>query len=463
MDHGRVPGRRHRSGLGDPESGPDGVPLSRVPRTAYDRCMRSTLVSLTSIGLLLLGCGDDASPGATTSTTGPDPSTSVGETTSEPDGTTGSSSDSGTDTASVDESSSTGPGIVCGDDVVEADEVCDGTALGDETCVSQGFDDGELSCAADCSGYDTRGCLTAVCGDGVAVGRELCDGSDTADATCRSEGFDSGTLACQDDCATFDTGGCGMCGNNQVDGAEACDGVWLQGADCFSQGFDSGTIGCAVDCQSYDTSACGLCGNDILDGTEICDGVDLGATTCEDLGFAGGMLGCVPACTFDVYGCGVVQYDVSAPVVAGGSANRFRGNGYAADSSGVLVEFDAYLNLPAACDVDFYVYEASMFGGPYTQVARTTINVGPGLDYYAAGLPLIPVTAGMYYVLGAASSCSVTHYWTSDGSFAGFDAGIGLFNVSHWDNAYPGPSDLYVPPNTGGLNTVYAQRVYFAD
>lgn len=427
--------------------------------------MRSTLGSLTGIGLLVLGCADDASPGATTTTT--NASTSDADTTTGPDTTVGptdtTADDSTGDTEAVDDTTTTGPTFECGNDMVEDVEVCDGTDLNEETCLTQGFDDGELACAADCSGYDTRGCLTAVCGDGVTVGRELCDGLDTADATCESEGFDNGTLACQDDCATFDTSGCGLCGNNQVDGSETCDGVWLLGADCLNQGFDSGEISCAADCLGYDTSGCGLCGNDVLDGDEVCDGPDVGASTCASLGFTAGELACAPGCAFDVYGCGVVQYDVSAPSVMGTQPTRFRGNGYLADGNGILVDFQAYLGLAAACDLDFYVYEAPAFGGPYTQVARTTVNAGPGTDYYAAGLPLVPVTSGMYYVLGVGWNCAATYYWNSSGAFAGADGGLGTFNVGHWDNTYPGASDLYVPPNASGANTVYTQRVFFGE
>jgi hypothetical protein len=452
------------------------VPLRSVvavpSRTAYARVMRFTLPSLAILGLVVPACADDGGEDGTSMTTSPLPMTTANDTTdgdtatleTETDSVSATEGSTTGDTDSLDDST-TGAGIVCGDDMVEGDELCDGTAVGEETCVTQGFDEGELGCLADCTGYDTSACLTAVCGDGVAVGKELCDGLDTAEATCESEGFDSGTLACTKDCATLDTSGCGTCGNNQVDGGETCDGVWLQGQDCLTQGFDSGTIACMADCAAYDTAGCGLCGNEILDGAELCDGVDLGASDCTTLGFTGGMLVCEAGCgTFDVYGCGVQQFDVSAPTVMGGAVDRFRGNGYTADADGVLVDFSMYLGLAAPCDLDFYVYEAPMYGGPYTQVARTTtVAAAVGVGYYTAGIPLVPVTAGSYYVLGAAWTCSVTSYWNSSGAFAGADGGIGLFNVSHWDNAYPGPSDMYLPPNVGTVNTVYAQQVFFGE
>ncbi|MCX4248052.1 hypothetical protein [Paraliomyxa miuraensis] len=425
--------------------------------------MRWTLISLTSLGLLVPGCGDDTSPIIPMSPMATDSSTTAGETTvGDPDSTGDTADSTSGETAAVDSSGSTGPGFECGDDVVEGDEVCDGTELGEETCLTQGFDGGDLACLADCSGYDTRGCLLAVCGDGIAVGSELCDGRDTAESTCETEGFDNGALLCMEDCASFDTSGCGICGNNQVDGAEACDGVWLQGQDCFTQGFDSGTIACGVDCLAYDTSGCGLCGNGITDGEEVCDGADVGGVTCNSLGFAAmGNPTCLTACdAVDVYTCGVMQYDVSTPISSAGSINRFRGNGYVADGNGVLVDFSMYLNLPAACNVDFYVFESTMpTGAPLTQVARSTVNAGPGTDYVMAGIPLVPITTGMYYVLGAGTSCNALFYWEIS---VGTDVGVGIANNNRWDNAYPGPSDMYVPPNTG-TNNIYVQQVFFGD
>ncbi len=51
-----------------------------------------------------------------------------------------------------------GPPPVCGNDVTETGEVCDGTDLGGETCVSQGCTGGTLACLGDCSDFDTSGC-----------------------------------------------------------------------------------------------------------------------------------------------------------------------------------------------------------------------------------------------------------------------------------------------------------------
>jgi hypothetical protein len=48
--------------------------------------------------------------------------------------------------------------VVCGDDVIAGDEVCDGTNLGDATCASLGFAPGTLACATTCTSFDATGC-----------------------------------------------------------------------------------------------------------------------------------------------------------------------------------------------------------------------------------------------------------------------------------------------------------------
>ncbi len=49
-------------------------------------------------------------------------------------------------------------GPVCGDNLIESPEVCDGNALGGQTCLSRGFTGGALSCNATCTAFDTSAC-----------------------------------------------------------------------------------------------------------------------------------------------------------------------------------------------------------------------------------------------------------------------------------------------------------------
>jgi len=66
------------------------------------------------------------------------------------------------DVYDVEDGESIGPPSepVCGNNIQEGTEVCDGTNLGGEDCISQGFVSGTLSCLGDCSGFDTGGCYT---------------------------------------------------------------------------------------------------------------------------------------------------------------------------------------------------------------------------------------------------------------------------------------------------------------
>ncbi len=57
----------------------------------------------------------------------------------------------------------------CGDGVLDAWEACDGADLGGATCISLGFESGEVSCNANCA-LDTAECAgrqDELCGDGV--------------------------------------------------------------------------------------------------------------------------------------------------------------------------------------------------------------------------------------------------------------------------------------------------------
>jgi hypothetical protein len=103
-----------------------------------------------------------------------------------------------------------GSGPVCGDNVADPPEVCDGTDLNGETCVSQGFAGGTLACNGTCSGFDTSGCTGGgpVCGNGIIESGEVCDGGNLGGETCQSQGFTGGTLACAANCQSFDVSGC---------------------------------------------------------------------------------------------------------------------------------------------------------------------------------------------------------------------------------------------------------------
>ena len=325
----------------------------------------------------------------------------------------------------------TEPCGVCGNDEIEDAEACDGTQLMKQDCVSLGFFGGTLACASDCTDFDTSGCIPIpMCGNDLFEPTEVCDGTDLAGQTCVTQGFaDGGTLVCDGDCLGFDVTGCDagtgdccaangtpgcddntcesticaadptccsgnwdagcanmalfepacfavggscpdgteVCGNDLVEPLETCDGTDLGGEDCVSQGFAAGgTLVCLGDCSGYDTGLCdggsgdccaangsagcddnaceaAICavmpaccstnwaqacataavtepacfavGGSCPDGTEVggdgvaelpeeCDGADLAGQDCVSVGFpAGGPLSCAGDCTFDTSSC----------------------------------------------------------------------------------------------------------------------------------------------------------------
>jgi len=268
-------------------------------------------------GLCIPACGDDTNVDPATTSGDASTSSATPMTTAVDSSGSGVGSESagtlsaeGSAEATTESPSSTGPASECGNDAIEADEACDGSDLGAQTCESQGFDGGELACDDDCSAFDTSGCTLFTCGNSFAEGKESCDGPDLGGASCTSEGFDSGTLACDPSCAAFDTSACGTCGNVIVDGDEACDDIVLFGQTCISQGFDSGALGCQPDCLGFDTLGCGTCGNGLIDGGESCDSTELGPATCQSEGFDSGSLGCDGDCGLDTASCGICGNDI---------------------------------------------------------------------------------------------------------------------------------------------------------
>ena len=210
---------------------------------------------------------------------------------------------------------------ICGNDIVDEAETCDGTALAKQDCFELGFAGGFLGCLPDCSDFDTSMCSeVAVCGNDLTEISEECDGTDLGGEDCVSLGFtNGGTLGCNQFCSGYDFSQCmGMGGDCCIsNGTPGCENAICEmticAADpfCCSTSWDGLCANAAMTApQCFGVSpSCpqppmAVCGNDLIDGMDVCDGTDLGGEDCVSQGFAGGTLGCLPNCSgFDTTMC----------------------------------------------------------------------------------------------------------------------------------------------------------------
>jgi cysteine-rich repeat protein len=208
----------------------------------------------------------------------------------------------------------------CGDGVIDDEEACDSEQLASNSCVGLGYTKGELACSNTCE-YDVSGCST--CGDGTAegtdtgaVGYEVCDGSDLRGQNCLSIGQAQGELACDSSCGwdiSGCTGGGPICGNGIVEAFEECDDGNVDSCDgcsdtCQNEGCGNGTVECGEECDdaaaNSDTTpdACRTdctnptCGDGTIDTGEECDGLPTGELCVDHGAGANGEMGCNMFC-----------------------------------------------------------------------------------------------------------------------------------------------------------------------
>ncbi|MBU1537938.1 hypothetical protein KKF84_21680, partial [Myxococcota bacterium] len=137
----------------------------------------------------------------------------------------------------------------CGDEVIQFNyEQCEGSDINGSSCEALGYHlGGELGCNSNCR-FDTTSCVgDPVCGNDVIEGSEECDGT-FFDTTCEELGYHGGELACTDTCALDETL-CSNCGNNFIDEGEDCEGINLNGHSCMEMGYWQGELECDSTCH----------------------------------------------------------------------------------------------------------------------------------------------------------------------------------------------------------------------
>ena len=151
----------------------------------------------------------------------------------------------------------------CGNESIDAGEVCDGKALGGATCKSQGFALGNLGCAADCAGFDVSDCVGS---SGASDSQTAKWSPNFLDPTLnnyrQSQQGDIPPTALPD--ITTDTVMCSLMGDSAELSAEVCNrgiktvGAWLKTAFYEGAPKDGKVLCVAVTVDALESEQCAV-------------------------------------------------------------------------------------------------------------------------------------------------------------------------------------------------------------
>ena len=125
------------------------------------------------------------------------------------------------------------------------------------SCCDDGWDDACAAAAFDDPACSNVGGSCPMCGDNLTEGPEACDGMDLLGDDCTDHGFDGGTLLCEVDCSALDLSECrdvgfGDCVNNPP--GDVC----LASEQCITDLAMPPTRGVCTDPDCIDASDCPL-------------------------------------------------------------------------------------------------------------------------------------------------------------------------------------------------------------
>jgi hypothetical protein len=173
---------------------------------------------------------------------------------------------------------------LCGDDVRQPGESCDGRDLDNHSCVTLGQGEGTLACSADSKRFDVSRCQKTsatsnqpstpsgrTCGNGVIDGTDACDGSELGGISCAAFGS-SGALTCDADC-NFDLTSCATVTSACAQGPSVCSSDGIAAHRC---GFNAGVYdyGVRIPCNEGESCTNGECGGATCQTPEILFVVD---------------------------------------------------------------------------------------------------------------------------------------------------------------------------------------------
>ena len=170
--------------------------------------------------------------------------------------------------------SSGNPTPVCGDGILNDDEICDGTEFkeGAKVC-PDGLvlkDEAAFACTSTCGLEFSAACAAPNCGDGVLSSAEICDGDKFRDSgkVCPDmlEEVENPVWKCTNTCQIDISAACRVknsgsaCGNGKLDDGEVCDGTeFKEGAQVCPDGTKEkadAVFACSDKCELDISAAC---------------------------------------------------------------------------------------------------------------------------------------------------------------------------------------------------------------
>lgn len=147
-------------------------------------------------------------------------------------------------------------------------------------------------------------------------------------------------------------------------------------------------------------------------------------------------LAALPAQTIDILGG-----TASAPT----GANRAKASLYRFDTSVVMLDFEVWMDVPAADTLTFFAYRHHSRTGTATLEWTQSVPVagGGGPQWHASGPLGINLVAGNHYALGVAWTNNLTYYYsTSSGPVT---TSFGTWERAHTINSATPPATLNLP------------------
>jgi hypothetical protein len=307
--------------------------------------------------------------------------------------------------------------VPCGDLICPASSICvDGILCATQpeldACRGAGLADG-ATCRAPPAGdgYCSHGaCVPDVCGDNIIEGNEVCDGQ-LVTKTCQDLNYYYGSTACTAQCA-LDLSGCsGRCGDTivQADQGEDCDGA-PPAFDCTDVGYDFGALACHA-CTADSIHSCSRFGWRKVGASDFSDQLagDAGMYALYRASASRIEIHEPAATTLHPIVGRLVAIDARSGdvlITTGGTVERYHAGAWS--SLGGLPPSTTIVEATIALDGTAFVLAAGCAIGSYTAGAWTFVTGPAGCSHLAA------VAANSYAVVAADGSVR----WTWPGCSA---------------------------------------------